>query len=126
MMGVDTNVLVRYYIDDDSSQHQIASDFVTTNEIYVSLIVLVESFWVMSRVYEVEKTGLIAIFEHLSKLSNVTIEQKTVFVRALDAYQRSSCDFTDALIFYLSEVQSFKVVTFDKNASKKLGMILLK
>lgn len=46
MVGVDTNVLVRYFVNDDEQQHQLARKFVDKNELFICSIVLVETFLV--------------------------------------------------------------------------------
>lgn len=125
MIAIDTNVLVRYYVDDDHSQHSKAKHFVDENEISVNCIVILETFWVLSRVYELSKEKVTEIFDHLKRLANVQFENQTVFARSLVEYRENGCDFADAMIGLLNEQHGYKTATFDKTAAGKLGFILL-
>lgn len=63
MTGVDTNVLVRYYVNDNPRQHRTAVHFFDENDVFVNSIVLVETFWVLSSVYHLTKDEIGAIFD---------------------------------------------------------------
>jgi len=125
VIAIDTNVLVRYYVDDDHAQHTKAKRFIDDNEVFINNIVIVETFWVLTNVYQLSRTKTVDIFNHLKRLSNISFENEVVFARALVEYRDSGCDFADALLGLLNRHYGYDTVTFDQQAGKKLGFKLL-
>jgi len=125
VIGLDTNVLIRYFIEDDVEQHRCARQLVDSNDVFLSNVALVESFWVMKKLYGLSKREIERVFLHIQRLSNVSLEDETVFSRALASYVETGCDFGDAIIAETHGAHGCSSVTFDKAAAKKLGMRLL-
>jgi predicted nucleic-acid-binding protein len=125
MIAIDTNVLVRYYIDDDHAQHKKAQRFFDENNVFINNIVILETFWMLTNVYHLSgaKTG--EFFDHLKRLSNVYFENETVFARALAEYRDNGYDFADALLGLLNRHYGYVTASFDREAGKKLGFKLL-
>jgi predicted nucleic-acid-binding protein len=122
MIGIDTNVLVRFFIDDDHEQHLLSRRLFENTDIFISNVVLVESFWVLKRLYKLKKGQLESALVSLLRMSNTEFENNAVFPQALAKYQELGCDFGDALIDAIH--RRAKVVTtasFDVKAIKKLG-----
>jgi predicted nucleic-acid-binding protein len=125
VIAIDTNVLVRYYIDDDHAQHKKAKRFFDANDVFINNIVILEAFWVLTSVYQLSRTKTGEIFDHLKRLSNVYFENETVFARALAEYRDNGCDFADALLGLLNQHYGYVTASFDREAGKKLGFKLL-
>jgi predicted nucleic-acid-binding protein len=129
MVGIDTNVLIRYLVNDDNGQHQKASDFFaslsTTNKGYVCLIVFVETIWVLKRVYGLQQEQIV---EHLSVLlesSQLSFQNRDILNSVLSSDLKGA-DLADAIINRLSlAVGCSETKTFDKAAAKLDGMTLL-
>ena len=125
MIAIDTNVLVRYYVDDDHAQHNKAKRFIDANDVFINNIVVLETFWVLTSVYRLSKTKTAEIFDHLKRLSNVYFENETVLARALAEYRDNGCDFADALLGLLNQSYGYQTASFDQEAGKKPGFVLL-
>lgn len=125
MIAIDTNVLVRYYVNDDHAQHGRAKRFIDRNEVFVNNIVILETFWVLTSVYRLSRTQVANIFDHLKRLSNVTFENETVFANVLAEYRHRGCDFADALVCFLNWHYGYTTASFDRQAGRKLGFKLL-
>lgn len=130
MIGLDTNVLVRYIMQDDPKQAQKASDLVEsltpTAPGFVTLVTVVELFWVLSSAYGLTRAQILAAFDALIRAKQLVVEQKDQVVRALRVYGTSSADFPDCLIERLANAAGCeKVMTFDVGASKQAGMTLI-
>ena len=123
MIGVDTNVLVRYFINDDPVQHQLAKRLINSNDIFLSTVVLVESFWVFKKLYELDKEQIESIFFSFLQMSNVEFENTIVFSQALTTYQELNCDFGDAVIAAVHRGKGIDTASFDKKAMKKLRFL---
>jgi predicted nucleic-acid-binding protein len=131
MIGLDTNVLVRYLAQDDAGQSARATKLIERelNERvpgFIGLVVLVETCWVLKRLYGATAGELRDTVRDLLDTRQFVIEQRTVVLRALARLGDSASDLADALIAEgASEAGCARTVTFDKQ-SARLGMELLK
>lgn len=102
MIGLDTNILARYYIQDDSDteaqkQRIAARHLIESNEsLMVCKTVILELEWVMRGYYGFERTEIASVFRHLLALPQVTIEDRITVEHALANYDLG-LDFADAL-----------------------------
>lgn len=130
MIGLDTNVLVRYIAQDDAKQSKRATDLLDTLSVqepgYVSTVALVELIWVMQSCYQATKVEIVAIIDMLLHTEEIVVEHAEVAIMALRRFEASSADFSDCLIESAGrEAGCFQTVTFDRKASKTAGMQLL-
>jgi len=122
MIGLDTNVVVRYIMQDDPSQARLASELMETELSretpgYVTLVVLAEVVWVLKTVYGVDKEGLSITIAALLETEQLKVERSNAVLRALKAYQRGTADFSDALIASVARDDGCsRILTFDKKA----------
>ncbi len=131
MIGLDTNLLVRFFMQDDAVQTAAVSRLFSTlqaqNPGYVSLVVLVELHWVLERFYRVDRESRHVITESLLSADQLKVESASVVRQALAVSKASKADFPDCLIAKLEESAGCQTVyTFDKAAAKHAGMSLLK
>jgi predicted nucleic-acid-binding protein len=130
MIGIDTNVLVRYLVQDDDGQSALASEFIEESISvekpgYITLISLVEVVWVLKSCYTVNKNDLCTIVRMILETKQFIIEKSESCYRALKSFEEGNSDFSDALIFTLSkDAGCFETMTFDKKAMS-VGMKLL-
>lgn len=127
MIGLDTNVLVRYLVQDDPGQseraNQIIADAVKNEQILgVCEITLCEVVWVLEQCYEIERNELTHILKQLLHTRQIQIENDGIVRQALyDFEHHTNVDFSDCLIGRknISHGCSF-TYSFDKKAVKKL------
>ena len=130
MIGLDTNVIVRFLTQDDEKQSKTATELIETkisveSPGYVTCITLVEVFWVLKSCYGLDKTQLSQVVRMLLETRQLVIEKSDCCYRALRVYESSQGDFSDALIATLSKYSGCTdVFTFDKKA-QTVGMTLL-
>src|SRR5450631_4213527 len=112
MKSLDTNILARYYVQDDPRQGAIATRIMTGEpELFVSRTVVAELEWVLRGYYEIKPDQIHAVLTHLLGLGNVTIELADAVEAALRYYQQG-IDFADALHLASSQHCSM-LLTFD-------------
>ena len=127
MKGLDTNVLVRYLVQDDVKQSALASSFVEiqcTEEspCYIGHIVLCELAWVLEASYGQERQKIANILEQLLQVGQLEVAMPETVWRALKDYRESNADFPDHLIARVNEsVGCDYTFTFDRKASKQPG-----
>lgn len=89
MIGLDTNILARYYIDDDADkeakkQQSIAKKLIESKQdLMVCKTVLLEFEWVMRGYYGFEVADILCVFQHLLTLTNVYIEDRELVEKAV-------------------------------------------
>jgi len=130
MIGLDTNVLVRYIMQDDFKQSPLATRLVESRSAesrgFVPLVSVVELFWVMSSAYELDRDQLIAVLEGLLRTKELAIERAEIIWKALRIYQTANVDFADCLIERSAAAAGCeKTMTFDRGAAKSAGMTLV-
>lgn len=114
MKSIDTNILVRYYAQDDPLQSPIALRlFRNESELFVTKTVLLEFFWVLTQAdkFRFPPNQVMAVFEHLQDLPNIVIEDE-LSLRTAVAGCLAGLEFPDALHLAASRACS-AFLTFD-------------
>jgi predicted nucleic-acid-binding protein len=127
MIGLDTNVLVRYVTQDDPIQSAKASDLIesltTLSPGFVSLVSVVELVWVLQSCYQSAKSDVVVVLETLLRTRELTIEHAETLWQALRRFTASKADFADCLIERCAHAAGCEyTATFDLNAAKAAGM----
>lgn len=117
MLGLDTNILARYYISDetDSStiqQRESARRLIESGEpLAVCKTVVLELEWVLRGYYGISRQDVVATLRHLLSLPHVKFEDRRAIERAIDNHD-SGLDFADAL-HHASYSECTRVASFD-------------
>lgn len=130
MIGVDTNVLVRYLAQDDEAQSaaaaQVIDGFTPEAPGFVSQVALVETVWVLTRSYRMTRSAIADTVEALLRARELVIEGAEAGYLALATYRSTKADFSDALIAHGGRLAGCReTVTFDKGAASAAGMRLI-
>ena len=131
MIGLDTNVLIRYLAQDDKKQaaratRLIESELSETAPGFIGLIVLVELCWVLKRLYGATPPELKATLQDLLGTRQLVIERRDVVTAALRLLGSATADVADALIAAAAADAGCRhTVTFDKSAAKLDAFALL-
>jgi predicted nucleic-acid-binding protein len=131
VIGIDTNVVVRFLVQDDEVQSPIATRFMSRlsreRPGFISAVVLAEIVWVLSRAYKASREDIAKAVEGLLRSAELIVENADASYRALGVYRASkSAEFADALIAQTAALAGAKeTVTFDEDAAAALGMRLL-
>ena len=131
MIGLDTNVVVRYLVQDDARQSAAANRLFerilsADNPGFVSGIALCELAWVLAECYGADRTRIRAAIEGLLAAKQIAVETPDLVRKALRAWGETGADFADALIGEVAASHgAAKIVTFDRAAGKLPGFELL-
>ena len=134
VIGLDTNVLLRYFQKDDPVQTERAAaligSFTVERPGFITCGVLMELEWVLSSKsskYKVSRHDVAEILLRLMLAPEVVIEQSTAVWEALRIYRSTRADFSDCLIERIGAAAGCDyTVTYDVTAAKTAGMRLLK
>ena len=124
IVSVDSNVVVRFLVDDTPSEAKRARLLFETHRIHLAESVLLETEWVLRAVYAFSPTEISAALRSLLRLSTVSVDERTAVMQVLDLFDQG-IDFADALHYVRSAGLDFK--TFDKkfiSRARKNGLKL--
>jgi len=129
MLGVDTNVLVRYLTRDDQPQYEkarrmIVREVAKGEPVLISLLVLLETEWVLRSRYEMAKADMVTAFSALLDTADLTFEDEPSVETAVYSWKDSAADFADCLIEARNRRLGCRATaTFDVRALKLAGFI---
>jgi predicted nucleic-acid-binding protein len=130
VIGIDTNILVRLAIQDDPIQCakvDLLLASLSRQEVgFISLVTLIESVWVLGKVYNRPKSEIAGFVQGLLDAPELTMEGAEAVSQALQRFKASTAGFADCLIERSGALAGCReTVTFDQDASKFAGMRLI-
>lgn len=130
MIGLDTNVLVRYIMQDDPRQSPKATRLIESldsdNPGYITMVSVVELYWVLTSCYELTNEQVRQALEVLLRTKQILVERADQVLRALRVFADGKTDFADCLIERTAAgAGCTRTMTFDAGAAKHAGMTLI-
>jgi len=128
MIGLDTNVLVRYLAQDDPVQTPKATDLLERqlnedNPGFVSVVTMVETVWVLERAYRLKPPEVAAAVERMLQAEVLLVESEQEVFTAMIALKEETGSFADALIAALgAKAGCSHSLTFDRDACRLQGV----
>ena len=122
MIGLDTNILVRYLTQDDPIQSAKATEIIErrlteTNPGFISVLVMAETVWVLDRAYGLSAQDIASAIERMLQVEVLIIEKEQEVFAAMVALRQGRGSFADALIAELgSSAGCSYTLTFDHKA----------
>jgi predicted nucleic-acid-binding protein len=116
IVAVDTNVVIRFLVDDTPSEAKRARALFETHRIHLAESVLLETEWVLRAVYAFSPAEISLALRSLLRLSTVSVDDRAAVMQVLDWFDQG-LDFADALHYVRSTGLEFK--TFDKKFISK-------
>jgi predicted nucleic-acid-binding protein len=131
MIGLDTNILVRYLTLDDAAQTAAATRVMNSlssdSSGFISLIVLAELVWVLGISYRYHKKEIEQVVENLLLSKELIIERKEIVLQAFRAFKTGRADFADYMIERCAHAAECEfTLTFDQKAATVSGVRLLR
>lgn len=131
MTGLDTNVLIRYLVQDDRKQSALASGFIEkfcdkTGTLFISQIVLCEVDWVLKRAYNLPRKKRLKVLREIIETLEFSVENSDIVEESLETCEESNLEFPDTLIGLTGLHHGCDyTVTFDRKAAKSKSFRLL-
>jgi len=128
MIGLDTNVLVRYFTQDDPLQAAQATAVMESlsNESvgFISLVAMVELVWVLTSCYQASDEKVGDVVETVLRARELMVENSAIVWQALQAFRKNiKAGFADCLIERSAHAAGCAyTVTFDRDAAMTVGM----
>ena len=124
MIGIDTNIMVRYFIRDDEQQAKVATTVLNKQCCreqpgWINRIVLCELVWVLESVYHCSRDEISTTIRSLLQTAEIKVEDADIAWVAINAYDNNSADFADALLFASNHRHGCdRTVTLDRKAAR--------
>ena len=128
MIAVDTNIFVRFLVDDDTAPSQVLlarTAIKKAKKIFVPQLVQAETVWVLKSAYNFNKRDILQVLQRMSEHGAIVLQYEISFANALMAYAEYNVGFSDCLILEESKQVDCKLITFDKKFSKLTNAKLL-
>jgi predicted nucleic-acid-binding protein len=130
VIGLDTNVLARFIMQDDAVQSALAARLLESLTAaapgFVPVVAVVELGWVLSSAYELDRGQLVDAFQALLRSKEIVVERAETVWKALRVFGTSNADFADCLIeASASAAGCDRTMTFDRGAVTGCGMALI-
>jgi len=131
MPALDTNILVRYVVQDDSAQLAAAKRLITRcveegQSLFVPVTVMLELEWVLRSSFEFGKDDVIQVVSSLLSAVELSFESERALEVALHLFRESTAEFADCVhVALASQAGEQPLWTFDKRAARVPGATLL-
>ena len=129
MIGLDTNILIRYLTKDDEAQWQQATQLIQSGEhCFIANIVLCEMVWVLrGEPYQYSKDEILTTLEAMLQSPTFEFEHRSAVYQAVQRTKKGRADFSDYLIGAIAlQAGSRETATFDRKLKDEKGFRCLR
>lgn len=121
MKYVDTNILIRFIIDDNKELADIAEHILKTNECYVLPEVIPEAVYVLNKVYKFNRKDIANALLQLLPL--VVVKDVRLTRLALNYFAELNFDYVDCILLARNKLYGHQVATLDKKLEKAIAVL---
>lgn len=114
MTIVDTNIILRYLLQDNEELSSKAIDIIDNNEIFIPTEIIVEASYVLNKLYNVEKIKIYEAIKLLLNMEGIAFQNKETIELAFKTYSEKNLDIVDCMLFAYNKKEKFDIETFDK------------
>ena len=131
MIGIDTNILLRLWLNDDPAQNKridelLAEHGALPGSLLVTDVVLVEAVWTLKSAFEQDKHAQLIAVRSLLEETAFAFEDREAVAAALTLFESGSCGFADCLVVAKHALQGCDfTATFDRGMRKLPGVKVL-
>lgn len=122
MNSLDTNVVLRYLLNDVPEQSAKSKNIITSTTVYITDVIAIEIVFVLERVIGLERTDIVRLVKSFLSLPNLTYNDYFLD-QSLDLYSSyKNLSIVDCYAATEAKVYGNNLITFDKELSKKAGV----
>ena len=131
MNGIDTNILLRLWLNDDPAQNKridslLAEHGSTPGSLLVTDVVLAEAVWTLRSAFDQDKAGQLIAVRSLLHETAFAFDDREAVIQAVEMFERGNCGFPDCLIVAKNARQGCDfTATFDRGMRKLPGVRIL-
>jgi len=129
MIGLDTNILVRFVAQDDPvnspRSKAIMKSLSASEPGWIAVTAIAEFAWVMARTFRVSRPDICIMLNMFLNWPEIVVEQADLVRKAVNLYRTGKAEFTDYLVASAGQLAGCShTLTFDRKAAKSAGMTL--
>jgi predicted nucleic-acid-binding protein len=130
VIGLDTNILARFLLQDDRLQSPKADAIMGSLTVedpgWVGVAALLELVWVLGNKNRFDRMAIASVLDQILSREEIAIEQPDCVQNALLLFRKGNADFADCLIASSAKaVGCSRTITFDRKAARATGMQLI-
>ena len=118
MIIVDTNIILRYLLNDNEKLNKVATNIMENNDIFIATEVIVETSYVLKKVYHVEKEKIYEVVKELLNFENIHFQNSDTIKLAFKVYSERNFDIVDCLLYAYCKNENYVIVTLDEKLRK--------
>ncbi|MFA7301730.1 MAG: PIN domain-containing protein [Candidatus Shapirobacteria bacterium] len=132
MIFVDTNYFLRFFLDDNLSQHNLASELFEKAslgkvDLCTDILVILEVYWVLKKYYKIDNTLVRQTVLNILNMNFIELPEKAILRDSLHNIDKFNYDFEDVYHFFYCQANKVdQIATFDKKLSKKFKNFIFK
>lgn len=119
MVMLDTNMILRYILDDNKKMADIVEEYITSCNVIITIEVIAEVVYVLRKVYSLERQMVSNEVKNFAAL--VKCNKSDVLNFAIDTYATKNLDFVDCVLYAYNKIDGFEIATFDKKLLRLLN-----
>lgn len=124
MVFLDTNIVMRYLLDDHQELSTRARQIIDSeSDLTICDGVCAEIVYVLSKAYFVEREIITKTLSEFLDRKNIHVSNKKVIIKSLELFTTANLDYIDCLLCAYNHIENIKVETFDKKLKKLLKSI---
>jgi len=123
MVIVDTNIILRYLLNDDEKLNKKACEIIDSNDILIPNEVIIEACYVLNKLYNVEKEIIYTLVIELMVQDNIFFTDRSLIYETFKAYSKANIDLVDCILYAYSKIEGYEIKTFDKKLEKLICKI---
>ena len=116
MVRIDTNYIVRYFINDNKIMADEAEQVLLSNKVFIANEIIAEVIYVLDGVYNISRDKIANLLLELINFQNILVTNKKILKESLEIYKVKNLDFVDCLLCAYSKKD--EMLTFDKKLNK--------
>lgn len=120
MQMLDTNMVLRYLLNDNKEMADEAEKIIKGGSVLVTTEVIAEVVYVLKGVYSIERGKITSCL--LEFISEVSVPEEKVVRLGLETYAEHNLDFVDCVLYAYNRVKGYEVRTFDRKLKKLIGV----
>jgi len=121
MTILDTNILIRYLLNDNEELSNKATEIIEKNNVFITNEVIIEVAYVLQKLYQIDKKVIFSLICELISFDNIHFENKNLVLTTFDTFRKYSMDIVDCMLYAYHKCNDYDVLTFDKKLEKLLN-----
>ena len=122
MVIFDTNAILRYILQDNTSMANAVEKEMASNNCLLPVEVIAEMVYVLSKVYKIERNIIAKTIEGIMEIDHIWVYYPNVVSYAIRTYASTKLDFIDCLLTGYAKSENHTIFTFDKELKKQLSL----